>query len=77
MEREREHKQVEQQAEGEACSLLSREPDVGLYPDSGIITQAEGRCLTNWATQEPRIMFSKIQLNVTDWFKHTGYKYYA
>jgi len=31
-EREREHKQGEQQAAGEAGSLLSKEPNVGLDP---------------------------------------------
>jgi len=31
-EQESEHKQGEQQAEAEAGSLLSKEPDVGLYP---------------------------------------------
>ena len=45
----REHKQGEQQAEGEgeAGSLLSREPNAGLDP------RALGRRLTTWATQVP------------------------
>ena len=49
--REGEHKQGEQQAEGEgeADSPLSKEPHVGLNP-TGIMTWAEGRCLTDWAT---------------------------
>ena len=44
--------------EGEADSLLSREPDVGLNPRTLVMTWAEGRCLTNWATQVPSSMYS-------------------
>ena len=44
----------EAEGEGEVDSLLSREPDVGAWSqDPGIMTWAEGRCLTDWATQAP------------------------
>ena len=42
------------QAEGEADTVLSREPDVGLIPRTPeIMTGAEGICLTDWAIQVP------------------------
>ena len=52
-EREREHKQGEQQVEGEAGSPLSRDPNAGLDPRILISWRAEGRCSTDWATQVP------------------------
>ena len=52
--REREHKQAEQQAEGddevEASSPPSREP-VAPSQDPRTMTWAEGRHLTDWDTQ--------------------------
>ena len=57
-EREREHKQREQQAEGEGeagSSLLSREPWYKAQPQYlEIMTWAEGKNLTAWATQVPQ-----------------------
>ena len=37
--------------EREGDSPLSKEPNTGSIPDPGIITWAEGRCLTSWTTQ--------------------------
>ena len=56
--REKEQKQEEDRGrEREADSLLSREPDAGLDPtwsqDPEIMTWAEGRHFTDWATQAP------------------------
>jgi len=44
-EREGESAQAGGEAEGEAGSPLSRELDMGLDRDPGIVTRAEGRCL--------------------------------
>ena len=55
-ERESERAQAggEAHGEGEAGSLLSREPHAGLDPMTlGIMTQAEGRWLTDPTTQAP------------------------
>ena len=44
----------DREGEGEADSLPSEEPDVGLKPqDPGIMTWAKGRCSTDLATQGP------------------------
>ena len=50
---EREHTQVEWQAERKADSPPSREPNVDSIPGPRVMTQVEGRCLTDWATQVP------------------------
>ena len=47
------------EAEGEAGSPLSREPDRAGSLDPGIMTQAEDRRLTDWATQGPIQITSK------------------
>ena len=41
------------EGEGEANSLLSREPDMAWPQDTGIMTWAKSRYLTSWATQAP------------------------
>ena len=46
------------EGEEEAGSLLSREAQRGIRSqDPGIMTWAEGRRLTNWATQAPQFCF--------------------
>ena len=53
-ERERQGDRAGAGWEAEANSLLSREPNVGLWSqDPEIMTWAEGRCLNNWATRVP------------------------
>ena len=51
--REREHEQGEEQREREPDSPLTREPNAGWIPGPWVMTWAEGRCLTDWATQTP------------------------
>ena len=54
--REKEHEWGERsEGQGEADSSLSTEPHgcKTRSQDPGIMTWAEGRCLTNWATQAP------------------------
>lgn len=51
--------------EGEADSLLSREPNVGLNPGT---TWAEGRHLTDWAIQVPPKCLFKLGLFVCLFF---------
>ena len=66
-EKEGESKTQAGEEEGEADSPLSREPDAQPEPDvgpdpgtqsqdPGIMTWAQGRCLTDWATQVPLLM---------------------
>ena len=53
----------EREREGEAGSPRNREPNVGLGPRTlGIMTGAEGRHLTDWSTQVPLKMFSKLKI---------------
>ena len=52
---------IEGEEEREADSMLSMEPDVWLDPG---MTPDEGRCLTDWATQAPLVVYllNKVQL---------------
>ena len=52
----------EAEAQGEAHSPRSREPNVELAQDLEIMTWAEGRCLLAWASQEPQFFPFKLRL---------------
>ena len=53
------------EAEGEADSPLSRQPDAGL-PE--VMTLAEGRHFTDWATQAPWIVhFQMVDFMLCDY----------
>ena len=57
----------ERAGEGEADSPQSREPDTGLDTRTiRIMSWAEGRCLTYWATQAPPKVVFKLTMNKLD-----------
>lgn len=52
--------------EGEAGSLLSRDPDMGPDPRTlrAIMSRKEDRCLTDWATHAPHSKFLEVNFVV-------------